>query len=153
MWAAAAFAAAPDQHRWETYTNARFHYSLCYPADLLAPQGEAENGDGQAFRTRDGAIEAMAYGAYRLADGVKDEYRKRLRFAEEDGRVVTYKALKRWGLVLSGTVGDKVFYERTALAGDAFETFRITYPIARKAEWGALTARMAACPSAGGVGD
>src|ERR1041385_1585764 len=46
---------AADHHTWKVYTNVRFHYSICYPQDLLVPQGEAENSDGQKFVAKDGA--------------------------------------------------------------------------------------------------
>src|SRR5437868_6035966 len=38
---------AVPQPNYQTYTNARFKYSISYPSNLLIPQGEAENGDGQ----------------------------------------------------------------------------------------------------------
>src|ERR1041385_1331675 len=46
---------AADQYKWKMYTNARFQYSICYPPDLLVPQGEPENADGQKFLAKDGA--------------------------------------------------------------------------------------------------
>lgn len=33
--------------KWKVYTNARFGYSICYPADLLTGHLEADNGDGR----------------------------------------------------------------------------------------------------------
>ena len=34
---------------WQTYTNERFGYQICYPADVFMPQGESDNSDGQRF--------------------------------------------------------------------------------------------------------
>ena len=34
---------------WRDYVNAKYAYAICYPADLLRPQGESDAGDGQAF--------------------------------------------------------------------------------------------------------
>ncbi len=42
---------------YKTYSNARFDYSISYPAGLLEAQGEADNGDGQTFRAKDGHAE------------------------------------------------------------------------------------------------
>jgi hypothetical protein len=44
-----------DRHTWKTYTNVTFQYHICYPADLLVPQGEPDNSDGQRFLAHDGA--------------------------------------------------------------------------------------------------
>ena len=38
---------------FQTYHNSRFDYSIDYPANLLFPQGEAPNGDGQIFASAD----------------------------------------------------------------------------------------------------
>jgi len=40
---------AADVHAWKRYTNVRFRYSICDPADLLSPQDEPDNSDGQVF--------------------------------------------------------------------------------------------------------
>src|ERR1700682_2215290 len=48
-------APAADRHTWKASTNWRFQYSICYPQDLLVPQGEPENSDGQRFLAKDGA--------------------------------------------------------------------------------------------------
>jgi hypothetical protein len=48
-------AAANSHLVWKWYGNVRFHYAICYPENLLLPQGESENGDGQIFRGKDGA--------------------------------------------------------------------------------------------------
>ena len=68
-------AAAPqqtaDRHGWATYVNVRFQYSICYPKDLLVPQGESDNSDGQKFLSnKDSAELAAGLGAGRgiLAD-------------------------------------------------------------------------------------
>src|SRR5215468_1936487 len=52
--------AAP--HTWKTYTNVRFQYAICYPDELLAPQGEADNSDGQKYLANDGG-ELIVFGS------------------------------------------------------------------------------------------
>ena len=56
--------AAAARHTYRTYHNARFDFSISYPADVLIPQGESENHDGQKFRSRDGRAEMLVYGSY-----------------------------------------------------------------------------------------
>lgn len=52
------------ENEYRTYHNIRFGYSISYPADSLIPQGEAENGDGQKFLSRDGRTEMLVYGSH-----------------------------------------------------------------------------------------
>ncbi len=37
---------------YETYYNHRYDYSIDYPKDVLFPQGESDNGDGQKFLSK-----------------------------------------------------------------------------------------------------
>lgn len=45
----AVLTAGQIRYNYRTYHNSRFDYSISYPADILIPQGEAINGDGQKF--------------------------------------------------------------------------------------------------------
>lgn len=123
---------------YKTYTNARYGYSISYPASLLTPQGEADNGDGQAFRSRDGAAEMRVYGSQNLGGGLAGAYRE-----AQAGKDVTYKTMKGNWFVVSGRDGGKVFYQKTMLRGDVLKTFTIEYDEAQKATYDAVTARVA----------
>ena len=63
--------------RWKSYTNARFAYAVRYPPALF-PQGEADNGDGQIFLSRDGHAELLVYGSYDASGDTLDD-----RYAQE----------------------------------------------------------------------
>ncbi len=54
---ALAFPAGAPQHIYRTYHNERFDFSISDPADVLIPQGESDNHDGQKFRSRYGRAE------------------------------------------------------------------------------------------------
>ncbi len=43
---------APAADAFQTYRNSRFDYGIDYPANLLMPRGEADNGDGQPIFSR-----------------------------------------------------------------------------------------------------
>jgi hypothetical protein len=82
-----------DRHTWKTYTNVRFQYHICYPADLMVPQGEPDNSDGQKFLAHGGA-ELIVYGSNNALD---ESLEKTLadtgaRLAGPSGKV-TYKML------------------------------------------------------------
>src|SRR5436190_13571117 len=50
------------ENGYRTYSNARFAYSISYPSDLLVPQGESDNGDGQKFQSKDVRAVMLVYG-------------------------------------------------------------------------------------------
>ncbi len=72
---------ANAQHQYRTYRNVRFDYSISYPADLLSPQGESVNEDGQRFVSRDGRTELLVYGSHNSLDQTLREV-----FEQESGR-------------------------------------------------------------------
>src|SRR5215212_2313800 len=80
---------------WNSYANARFLYSIEYPAGILIPQREADNRDGRQFFSRDGHAKMMVFGRYGLdTDTLQNEYEDALKGEVDTGRVVTLKKLK-----------------------------------------------------------
>ena len=129
----------PAQGGYKTYYNSRFGYSVSYPANILIPQGEADNGDGQIFRSRDGHAEMRVFGRYNV---LNETLRSAFNSAQE-GKQVTYKVLRGNFYVVSGRQGGKIFYEKTWLKGDIFRTFMIEYDEADASTYDAITARIA----------
>ena len=123
---------------YKTYTNARYGYSIAYPAHLLTPQGEADNGDGQIFRSRDGLTEMRVYGSQDLGGGLAAAYTE-----AQDGKTVVYKTMKRNWFVVSGYNGEKIFYQKTMLKDNELKTFTIEYDQSQKSVYDAVTARIA----------
>jgi hypothetical protein len=122
---------------YKTYTNARYGYSIAYPANLLIPQGEADNGDGQIFRSRDGAAEMRAYGSQDLGGGLEAAYSE-----AQEGKTVVYKTMKHNWFVVSGYTGGRIFYQKTMLRGGELKTFTIEYDESQKSVYDAVTARV-----------
>jgi len=152
LWACGAQAQTPDTgkaHVWDTYVNARFAYSVCYPGDVLLPQGEADNGDGQKFITKDGKAEARVYGSYFASNGedqsLKKTYLDEIQSVQKNGFTVTYKLLKADQFVLSGSRKGKIFYEKIVLIGGIFKTLRLEYTNDTKADFDTITSTMASC--------
>jgi hypothetical protein len=134
--------ATAQKEKWNTYANARFNYSIAYPASLK-PQGEAENGDGQAFRSANGETELRVWGSYNaLNETLGARYQKTVAELQQRG-AVTYKVLGRGWFVVSGTAGGKVIYQKTLLKGDVYKTFTFEYPAADKSLQDAITSRIA----------
>ncbi|MBF0527809.1 MAG: hypothetical protein HQK55_00785 [Deltaproteobacteria bacterium] len=121
------------------YNNPRFVYSIAYPEEILIPQGEADNGDGQKFLSKDGKVVMLVYGQFNVFNQtLKDAFSKALK-EETPGGKVTYKVLKGNWFVVSGKVSNRVFYQKTMLADDTFKTFRIEYPEDQKGVFDKIT--------------
>ena len=131
---------ATPQNNYKTYANARFKYSISYPADLLIPQGESENGDGQVFREKPGSVEMRVYGGYNVSNETL-----RSRYAEliRKWNNVTYKVIRRDWFVVSAMVNGKIHYQKTILRGDIFKTFEIEYDAVRGSTYNDVTDRIA----------
>ena len=133
---------AIPQNNYKTYTNARFKYSIVYPADLLIPQGEAENGDGQIFKEKGtSSVEMRVYGGYNaLNESLRGRYEELTR---KWSNGVTYKVLRKDWFVVSALVNGKIHYQKTILRGDIFKTFEIEYDAVRGSTYNDVTDRIA----------
>ena len=135
------------QSDYVTYYNSRFEYSIKYPTKVFFPQEEAPNGDGRVFAAKGGA-ELRIWAQYNaLMETLKEAYQSDLK---EHGAGVTYKVLQSNGYVISGTKGNKVYYQKTLLNGSdgdggaVFATFTIEYKKSEKAKYDAIVTKIAA---------
>jgi hypothetical protein len=116
-----AISASASDVRYDRYVNVRFAFGISYPAGTLIPQGEADNGDGQKFLSRDGKTVMLAYGynnpgEYTLKSVFRDEVAGDK--ADSSRRTVTYKASKKNWFVVSAIESDKVFYTKVIYKAD-----------------------------------
>lgn len=141
---------------WKTYHNDRYGYSVDYPADLLAAQEEAADGDGRHFLARSGPADVAVWAG--LANG--DTLASVAADAEKDcaGGHASYKVIRREKrppfMALSCTQKDgQVLYAKALTCKDVITQLQATYPTAEKATWDPVVAKMAASLGAGcGVG-
>jgi hypothetical protein len=133
--------AVSQQNNYKTYVNARFKYSINYPADLLIPQGEAENGDGQVFREKSSSsVEMRVYGGYNVSkETLRSRYEDLIR---KWSNGITYKVIRRDWFVVSAMVNGKIHYQKTILRGDIFKTFEIEYDAVRGSTYNDVTDRI-----------
>lgn len=120
---------------YKTYHNKRFEYSISYPKDILYPQGESDNGDGQKFLSKEGDASLLVYGSHNFNDQtLKERYQENLQAGSEENltKVVTYRLLKEHWFVISGYVSGKIFYQKTMLNNHQFKTFYFEYPETKK---------------------
>jgi hypothetical protein len=116
--------AGPVGTQFTQYTNAAGGYSLVYPEDLLAPQGEA--GTAQRFQSADGRTVVDVNAVSAGGTGIPEAFAQARR--PDTGREVTYTASGASWYVVSGYEGPTLFYEKAILANDAFKTLRIAFP-------------------------
>jgi hypothetical protein len=143
---ASAAAIEAQSQNYRVYRNVRFKYSISYPVNILIPQGEAENGDGQKFLAKDGRAEMLVYGSHNsLNQSLREVYEEAtLRSTEHPNRVVTYQVLRRDWFVASGTSEGRIFYQKTLLRNGIFKTFWIEYEASQKVFFDPIIRRIAA---------
>jgi hypothetical protein len=143
VFVALAVTAAFGQSKYSTYNNARFGYSIQYPSDVLEMQSEADNGDGATFVSKDGSAEMRVWGQLNVLNrGLRQEYAEALKRADTN---FTYKSLLKNGFAVSGTEGDKIYYQKTLYRpdkGGIFYTFTIEYPAAERAKYDGVVQRI-----------
>ena len=128
------------QEKWTKYENARFGYSIAYPSDLLTPQGEADNGDGQVFKSD--KAEMRVYGSNLL---LSKTLSKEFDAVVKQHENVAYKLLRKNFFVVSGTNEKRIFYQKTiAKPNGAFVTFYIEYAADERAEFDKIVTKIAA---------
>ena len=137
---------APPADDYQTYTNARFGYSVCYPANRFEAQPEAENGDGRKFIARNDGALLLVYGMNNaLAQSLQELYDEKLETYRQPTAEAAYKELSTSWFVVSGTKGDRVIYRKTILKDSQFKTFQIEYGKSQKAIYDPIVAKIAGC--------
>ena len=121
------------------YNNKRFGFSLVYPVDLFVTEVLSDNGDGTTLYNDDRSLELRAYGSW-YGNSIRQIYRDEIKWAEESGKKVTYKVLKKRWFVLSGIDNEsqKIFYQKTFYKNGKSTSFRLEYPVRNKEKYNAL---------------
>ena len=125
---------------WRTYVNGRFGVAVDYP-DVFSPSGAApENGDGQTFKTADGAAQLTVYGGYNANKQTTAELMQAYKTAGVDYK---YSKVGKTWFVLSGIKGPAIGYLRCNLGpSDVVGCFDIEYPSAEAAKWAPVVERL-----------
>ncbi len=156
---AAACTAAGDG--WNTYGNARYGFSVCYPATVLFPEGESDNGDGNTFATRDKSVIVRAYAGYAMEpEGGRKALAERFHMdvteAEKHGYKISYQSLKPGlyaysGVAHEGTPKARVIYQKTfeRAADKADISLEAEYPESASGMMNPVIDRMAGCLTKG----
>ncbi|WP_260928677.1 hypothetical protein [Novosphingobium sp. 9] len=130
---------------WNSYANARFGYSICYPAGLLEPAPESDNGDGRTFTGAQGAKLAVWGNWNVLSSSAKEARAVDLARLRQSGYEVTYNVMKPGWYVLSGTGTHGIVYLKSLIGKEKQVTFELRYPAAEAAHWNPVSAHLSQC--------
>lgn len=128
---------------WQTYANARFGTMIEYPADVFLPQPPPDNGDGRTFVSADGSATFFVFGQHNYDD--LDAAAMMERDRELGGYdQVTYRQTGKGWYVLSGYVGEDIFYRKVLIDRDSglVHVFGISYPAAARETFNSIVTRM-----------
>lgn len=114
---------------WGSYENARFGYAVAVPPEFSG-SGEADNGDGQVFTSRDGTQTLSVYGGNVMEADFEADTNAAIKAAAGDGWTVSYERVTPSWASYSGARQGFVLYVRTIAlcAGTQFATFEYQYP-------------------------
>jgi DnaJ domain len=113
---------------WTTYRSARFGFGLSYPAEVFAvADGEI---DERTLVSRDGRALLRITAAPNIAGTTLANYRRALMEARYPDATFDYAPQRNFWFVLSGTRGEKMFYERITLSCDrkSIHGWQLIYP-------------------------
>jgi serine/threonine-protein kinase len=135
-------AVAVHAESFQVYSNPRFGATAEVPSDWRADP-PPENGDGLVFRSPDGQASITISGVLNIADSVAEAMKTEEQPSE--GETITYHQHGRRMVVVSGLRGDKIFYRKSLLVcrDQIWNHLWLEYPVAQKAEYDALVARIA----------
>ena len=126
---------------WRTYQNDRYGTTIDYP-DLFKMQRPPDADDGREFKSADGADFTVS-ASYFALDFTVAKYRDFIVKNLDPGSAITYETGGKDWFVISGTAGDKGFYEKHRLSPGMNEDFVMSYPASAKQTYDPIVARMA----------
>ena len=128
--AGAAWGASKQFGKWATLRNDRHGFLIGYPVDVFRQRTEPTTDEGRVLHSRDGRARLLV-GAFANEDATRlRAYRDFLLQESYAGADIDYARLtKRW-FVISGTVGDEIFYQRVnfTCGGKLINSWAMIYP-------------------------
>lgn len=155
FWAAvlaAGVAAAADWRQdWATLHNERHGFHIAYPIEVFAQTGEPRTDEGRVLTSRDGKAQLLV-GAFDNDDATTlEDYRAYLMQENYAGARIDYAPVRGRWFVLSGTLGDREFYERVSFTcgGKLINSWAMIYPKAERSFYNTVVEAVARTYSPG----
>ena len=127
---------------WTRYANARFGFSIEYPAGSFVPERAPDNGDGRGFRAIKGKARFMVWGAHNALKQSPKQFVAQPSADCRQGRA--HYALTGKGMaVVSCERRNEVLYAKRLFVKDRIIGFQMTYPTSERGRWDMALSRMA----------
>lgn len=127
-------AAGTDWRRdWATLRNERHGFLIAYPSEVFAQRSAPTTDEGRILDSQDGHAQLLV-GAFANEDNLSlGEYRDYLINEQYRGAKIEYAPVRDNWFVLSGTIGDREFYERVSFTcgGRLINSWAMIYPRAQ----------------------
>lgn len=119
-----------EAQTWATYDNARFGFSIDYPADVFIPDNQALGDFWRLFVSRDGQARLLVTAGRNFKRLTSQAYRQSLLEQTYRAANLEYAPLRKHWFVLAGSKGEEMFYDRATFACDGrlIHRWRLTYP-------------------------
>lgn len=130
----------------DSYTNARFGYTLAYPAHIFAAQPEAENGDGRHFKALAGGADLAVWASYNAAEQTPSDIASSVASNCAPAQQ-PYRLIKPTLVVVSCPTAEGILYRKTYIRGDVLTSFELTYPASGKVRWDAVVNKLTLTPA------
>lgn len=124
----------PKPTRWASLENAKAGFELKYPADVFSPKAGNRDADDRLFGSGDGHAVLRVYSDRSNAGMTPSKYRAALLARRYAGAALDYAPQRDQWFVLSGTIGQEMFYERVSFSCDrrSVHGWLLTYPVAER---------------------
>jgi hypothetical protein len=127
---------------WTRYVNARFGYSIEYPAGTFKPERAPDNGDGRKFKATRGKARFMVWGGHNVLKQSPKGFVAETTSACAQGRA-RYALTGKGVAVVSCERKGEVLYAKRLFVKGRIVGFQMTYPVAERGRWDMDLARMA----------
>lgn len=132
--AGAAPLAAEPARQAAMYLNVKYGFSLAVPTDVFVPATTPKPEAGGLWQSRDGRARLLAVAAENASGDSLQSYRSFLLEGHYKGALLDYAPMRDNWFVLSGRMGEMMFYERIMFACDGRYIYgwQLNYPAAER---------------------
>lgn len=127
-------AAADWRQDWATLRNERHGFLIAYPIEVFEQASAPNTDEGRVLTSRDGKAQLLV-GAFANDEATTlEDYRDYLVHENYAGARIEYAPLRGKWFVLSGTIGDREFYEKVSFTcgGKLINSWAMIYPKAER---------------------
>jgi len=125
---------------WAVYRNAYLGFALKYPADVFTLGTNQTDNSDRLLTSKDGRALLRIYGIPNRMATTLTQYRRALIARRYPDATFDYTPQRHNWFVLSGRVGEEMFYERVTLAcdGRSIHGWLLVYPISERSLFDAI---------------